>query len=248
MRIPQAIFTSLRGQRLEGYQLAGRSDEISEELARELTAWGPAHDSLLSENVHEGSVNFHPLEGDRYCLSLTSCAGSEYSRRAGGRVYTQMFVLSTEALLRFDNNPFLVLRAIEASGRTAIHDDVPPRLRSFPLVGRAVKVERQSPDSPLPESLASQVKPDSLAALSAAIAKSESVAVSASLPVRLLFAALMEMISPAERLRLSFSTGLRYCPRRPFRLFALPSDPAEKRQVQRQTGAAIVEINLAQAS
>ena len=237
MRIPQAIFTSLRGERLEGYQLAGRSEEISEELARELTAWGPAHDSLLSERADEPSVNFHVLADGRYCLSLTTCAGTEYSGRTGGRVYTQMFVLPAEALLRFNSNPFLVLRAIEASGRAAVQDQISPRLRSFSLVGRATEADNQSPESQ-----------DSLSAMAAAVLKHECVAVDAKLPVRLIFAGLMPLLPPAERLRLSFSTGLRYCSRRPFRLFALPSDPTEQRQLQRQTGAVVVDINVEQVS
>ncbi|MBC7852560.1 MAG: hypothetical protein IAF94_03905, partial [Pirellulaceae bacterium] len=86
MRIPQAIFTSLRSQKISGYQLAAKSSEIGDELARELTVWGPAHDSLLDETALEPSVNFHPLGQDHFCLSLTSSAGAEYSSRAGARV------------------------------------------------------------------------------------------------------------------------------------------------------------------
>ena len=33
------------------------------------------------------------MGGKWYCLSRTVCSGAEYSGRAGGRVYTQMFLL-----------------------------------------------------------------------------------------------------------------------------------------------------------
>ena len=170
MRIPQAIFTSLRGQRIAGYQLAATSDGIDDELARELTSWGPAHDSLLDESTEEPSINFHPLGLDHFCLSLTSSAGAEYSGRAGARIYTQMFVLPREALARFENNPFRILRVIEASGRAATHDEVPPRLRSIPLVGKAGEADLDNL-----EQILEQLGPEPLTNLAAAVLDSSSV-------------------------------------------------------------------------
>src|SRR5687767_6025430 len=110
MRLEQAIFTSTRGSRLNGYQLAARSNGVSEELAKELTTWGPTHDSLWDTRHDARSVNFHPLSTGTYCLSCTTIAGEEYSGRGGGRIYTQMFVLPGEALTRFAHDPFLILR------------------------------------------------------------------------------------------------------------------------------------------
>lgn len=237
MRIPQAIFTSLRGQRLAGYQLAAKSDEIDDELARELNAWGPAHDSLLDEAADEPSINFHPLGTEHFCLSLTSSAGAEYSCRAGARIYTQMFVLPREALTRFDNNPFLVLRAIEAGGRAAIRDDLPPRLRSLLLVGRAGGVEPSS----LGE-LFEEVEPASLTDLASTVLESSSVGLATSLPAGPLFSALFQLVPLADRLKVSFTTGLRYSPRRPFRLFLLPGDPTARRQFKRLSGVTVVEL------
>src|SRR5215211_7377486 len=116
MRLEQAVFTSIRGGRMDGYQLAARSGGISEALAKELTGWGPAHDSLWDTRRDARTVNFHPLSTGDFCLGWTSIAGAEYSGRGGGRVYTQMFVLPHEALLRFACDPFLVLRALSAAG------------------------------------------------------------------------------------------------------------------------------------
>ena len=238
MRIPQAIFTSLRGERLEGYQLAAKSEEISEELARELNTWGPAHDSLLDVNGAEPSINFHPVSQDCYCLSLTSSAGAEYSGRSGARIYTQMFILSREALLRFDNNPFLIRRAIQAAGRELVHAELPGRLRSIPLVGRASETGSST-------RLSQQFERDALWNLVKTVVESPSVAIVTTLPTPALFAALFDCLSPEHRLRVSFTTGLRHSPRRPFGLYLLPSDPTVRRQLQRQTGVSVVEWEAA---
>jgi GTPase-associated protein 1, N-terminal domain type 2 len=241
MHIPQAIFTSLRGQRIAGYQLAAKSEEIGDALARELNTWGPAHDSLLDDVTDEPSVNFHPLGQEHFCLSLTSSAGAEYSGRAGARIYTQMFVLPREALARFDNNPFLILRAIEAAGRAAVHEDPPRRLRPIALVGRAGENDLGS-GKPSFEHFT-----PSLSSLASTILDSSSVGLAAPLPPRLLFSALFHLLPWEERLTTSFTTGLRHSPRRPFRLFRLPSDPATLRQFQRQSGVTVVELNSSAA-
>lgn len=237
MRIPHAIFTSLRGERLEGYQLAATSEEVTKELARELNTWGPAHDSLLDEHSLEPSVNFHPLSGDYYCLSVTRSAGAEYSGRAGARIYTQMFLLSPEALARFGNNPFLIRRAIQAAGRELVLADPLSRLRSFPLVGRAG--DSDSGDS---EQQGEQVSPEALQRLASTVVENPAVALATLGSPATLFAALFQRLTPEHRLQVSFTTGLRHSARRPFRLFVLPSDPAVRRQFQRQIGVTVFEL------
>jgi len=237
MRIPQAIFTSLRGQRMAGYQLAATSEEIGDDLARELNVWGPAHDSLLDESAEEPSVNFHPLGAEHFCLSLTSSGGAEYSGRAGARIYTQMFILSREALARFDNNPFLILRAIESAGRAAVYDELPQRLRSIPLVGHAGEADVSRLEQQL-----EQLESEPLISLATAVLESPSVGLATSLSARSLVSALFRLLPREKRLKVSFTTGLRHSPRRPFRLFLLPSDPVAQRHFQRQPGVTVVEL------
>jgi hypothetical protein len=235
MRLPQAIFTSVRGRRLDGYQLAARSEEIDEVLARDLQTWGPAHDSLLFPREGIESINFHPLLGGKwYCLSRTVCAGAEYSGRAGGRVYTQMFLMAPDGLERFANNPFLVLRALRAAGRLLVYDNVPESLRSLPLVGRAAGHEGEPSGDDPPAA--------NLAALENAIRKSPSVAVQGTRLVEPWFAALFRRLPMDERVRVSFSTGLKASLSRPFKLFVAPDDAAQQRQLARQSGVRIVDL------
>lgn len=236
MRLEQAIYTSIRSERLDGYQLAAASDGVDGELAKELSAWGPAHDSLWSAEPGTSSINFHPLAGDRFCLSRTILSGAEYSGRAGGRVYTQLLVLPGEALSRFANDPFLVLQAIEAAGRLVVFDQAPASLPTIPLLGRA---------SPMPaerlEALAEPFCADLIAELAAAFLDDEPVTVVTSLPAERLFQAALNQLSSQERRGVSFTTGLRPSPRRPFRVSTLPSDPSLVRQSQRTTGGRVIE-------
>jgi len=240
MRLEQAIFTSLQGSRLEGYQLAATSPGITAERARELTRWGPAHDSLASDLPTGRSVNFHRLEDDEFCLSCTTLAGSEYSGRGGGRIYTQMFVLSREVLERFANDPFLIVRALDAAGRLMVHDPVPDSLPRVPLVGRC-----QQPD---PQSIAEaldQIGSENLEEMVTSLANGQSVAVAATGQVEHLFQAVLHTLTPPERLTVSFTTGLKHSTCRSFRLFVLPNDGQILRQAKRQAGACVIDLTSA---
>jgi hypothetical protein len=44
------------------------------------------------------------------------------------------------------------------------------------------------------------------------------------------------------RTRYSFSTGLRFSPRRPFHIIALPEDPAEQRTLQKTASAKALDL------
>ncbi|MCI0361707.1 MAG: hypothetical protein L0211_24750 [Planctomycetaceae bacterium] len=236
MRLEQAIFTSVRSERLDGYQLAARSPGVSEELAKELTTWGPAHDSLWLEQPGATSINFHSL-GHAFCVSQTTLAGAEYSGRGGGRVYTQMIIVPREGMARFGNDPFLVLRALAASGRMTIYDVVPRELANIPLVGRAA-------DQP-PDWVAEMIEKagaETIAQLSEAVTEAEPVTAVTDLPVERLFQALFYQLEPAERLDVSFSTGLKHSGRRAFKLMFAPNDPTLVRQAQRTYPGKVVEV------
>lgn len=239
MQIEQAIFTSVRSQRLDGYQLAATSSGISPAVARELSVWGPAHDSLCSDQPDTTSVNFHPLVDDLYCISRTTLSGAEYSGRGGGRVYTQMLVVPREAMIRFACDPFLVLQAAEASGRLVVYGDVPDSLPPLRLLGRA------APSAARLGAVTSQVGAETLAELAAALAATDPVIVICDLPAGALIQAAFHRLTEQQRLTASFTTGLRHSARRPFRLSILPADPAMVRESQRSGCRVIEALQLA---
>jgi hypothetical protein len=237
MRLEQAIFTSVRSERLDGYQLAARSGGVSDDLAKELTGWGPAHDSLWATDLGSTSVNFHGLTDGRYCVSQTTLSGAEYSGRGGGRVYTQMAIVPREGLDKFGGDPFLVLRALTASGRMIVYDNVPSELPSIPLIGRAAP----EPPAWIAE-VVTKAGEETIAELTEAATHQGFVTVITDLPVERLFQALLHQLHLAERLDVSFTTGLKPSSRRPFKLSIVPDDPALVRQSQRLQSGKVIEV------
>jgi GTPase-associated protein 1, N-terminal domain type 2 len=237
MRLEQAIFTSVRGARLDGYQLAAASPGINSQLAKELTGWGPAHDSLWSVEPGAKSVNFHRLSEELFCVSQTSIAGAEYSGRGGGRVYTQMLVVPGEVLARFAGDPFQIIQAVSASGRMLIHEQLPDSLPTIPLLGRGSELGPSTAAD-----LICRIRAETLAELTEVLASNWSMTVVTNLPVPRLFQAVLQQLSLSERMEISFSTGLRPSSRRPFKLSIAPNDPALARQSQRISGGRIIEV------
>jgi hypothetical protein len=235
MRVEQAIFTSIRGERLDGYQLAAMSSGVDAELARRLTPWGPAHDSLLDPSPGAVSINFHPLDEAWFVLSRTVRQGDEYSGRGGGRIVTHFFLLVRETLERFANYPLAVLRALVAAGRTRLPDPIPNRLLSFTLAGRA-----NNPFAGGKEE--EEVDPQALTALADLVRRESPASVVCSEPAETWLRALFAQLEPEQRLQASFTTGLRPTACRPFLISVVPDDPALLRQSQR-TGGTVVHLS-----
>ena len=137
MQVEQAIFTSCRTPRMDGYQLVAASRGITNEQADELSAWGPAHDSLLRTDARGGSINFHLLHDGVACVSKSLPAGAEYSGRSGPKVYTICLLVTPDLFARFANQPFRILDAAAAGGHLRVlvatagkpAADQPPRPR-----------------------------------------------------------------------------------------------------------------------
>ncbi len=226
--IEQAVFTSAVTDRAAGYQVVAASPGLCEEDIRELAVRGPSHGALLDPGPTATSINFHPLPSGAYCVSRTTAAGWEYSGRGGARVYTQCLAVPRPVLARFANNPFAVVRAALASGMIRVYDDVPPRLEAFRLPGRASAV-----DVGLLTQLRSQPGAEWMACLIQATLGSTSLGLAAGPSAERLIAGIIQCFPPRCRRDLSFSTGLRFSSRRPFRIFALADEVEEQRRVQR---------------
>lgn len=232
--VEQAIFTSIRGERMAGYQLTSRSPGIDDATAVQLSNWGPAHDALESR-LGRSSVNSHALDSDRVCISYTQLAGTEYSGRSGGRVYTNSFLLQRGALAPFQFNPFLLLRAFRGAGRTQPRRNPPETLEVFPLVGRASGGSSQSP-------LRSALDEASCEKLLWALAAGQPVYLAGDEPLESLFEEALHLLPLEDRAEISFTTGLRISPRRPFQFQAIPIDAVLIRQLQRNEQAVVVQL------
>ncbi len=236
--IEQAIFTSAETDAACGYQVIAASGGLEESELREIAAWGPSHGALLSEGPEAASLNFHRLHSGRYCASRTVHAGPEYSARGGLRVYTQCLIVPPGVLARFANNPFALLRAALANGTLRVYEEIPRRLSACTLTGRAAAV-----DTALLARLCSTPGAPWLAALLQAALDSVTIAVRGGPAPEALFAGILNCLPPACRIEFSFSTGLKFCSRRPFRMVALGHDPQEERRLRRLYHVAVLDLD-----
>ncbi|MFO7901758.1 MAG: hypothetical protein R6U98_03785 [Pirellulaceae bacterium] len=237
MCVKQAIYTSVRTGRNEGYQLAARSPGISDQEARELTQWGPGHDSLYHESADATSINFHYMESGIYCVSQTQLAGREYSGRGGRRVHTHLFLVPEQKLLRFANNPFRVMDALIAAGRVERAEQVPERLEPVNLVGRASSVNTNN----LKE-VVRHTGPHKLAVLVNAALNCERLGLVSKIPGKKLFRALLDLLPLPLRPAFSLTTGLRVSATRSYRLVVLPPLPDEQRRAVRQVHLDVLDL------
>jgi hypothetical protein len=204
---------------------------------RELRVWGPSHDSLVSTEDDAVSVNFHPLPSGAHCVSKTTPAGREYSGRRGRLVYTQCLVVPPEALLRFANNPFALLKAAFAQGSLCVHGQVPQSLAPFRLGGKAAAV-----DLALLGQLTDDPGPRCLGALVEYTLSSNSIVIVADRGRDRLIAGLINALPVECRTAVSFSTGLKPSPRRPFRLLGLADPSNDKSHLQRHPETFIFDL------
>jgi hypothetical protein len=230
-QVEQALFTSAQTPRGDGYQLVAHSPGLRPEDERELTAWGPSHDSLRDPNPGAVSYNAFRLPSGAYCVSRTVPDGQEYSRRGGFKVLTHYLIVPPAIMDRFGNSALGVIRVAIADG---VLDHVSERVHHLPsvtLTGKASVVDRTALDR-----VRSRLGPDLLAALVEKILGESSVSIVGGPPAESLIAAVLSCFPPECRCEFSFSTGLRFSRRRPFRIIFAPEDPKELKQFIRQSG------------
>jgi hypothetical protein len=182
------------------------------------------------------SVNYHILASGDCCVSRTLAAGQEYSGRRGPCIYTQFLIGRADDLAAFANHPFRLLSAAEHAGEITV-------LTNPPISLAPICLSDVPPGSENPASQLSMLAgPETCAAFADAIRGHECVGVYSRIPAARLFAELLDILSPADRATVTFTTGLRHSNQRRFRLFPLPENPAQRRQWLHQSGAREFEL------
>ncbi|MEN6404998.1 MAG: hypothetical protein ABFC77_00850 [Thermoguttaceae bacterium] len=240
-RIQQAIFTSVDVNRETDYQLIGGSEGLCEADARELAVWGPTCDGLLNVGPEAESLNFHPLPSGAYCLSHTVHAG--WQQGGGQRLHTHCLIVPTDILARFANHPIALSRAISEQGYWCDPSQTNPRLEPFCPTGGASPV-----DQALLRRLAVEPGPQRLATLVQAARDAVCLALVGRQSVEQLLAGLFSCLPLECRLEFSFSTGLKFSPRRPFRLVSLADDPTERLWIANYANVAVLDMDQEQAA
>ncbi|HEV3418538.1 MAG TPA: hypothetical protein VG056_17070 [Pirellulales bacterium] len=237
MTIEQAVFTSAQTVRSRGYQLVATSPGISPEVARELTTWGPSHGSLSTAGETANSINFHPIADGFWCVSQSIAAGEEYSGRGGARVYTQSFVIAAEEFVRFANNPFALLRAIRNRGLLKVQDSTATPLAPFQLPGRSAAV-----DEGIAAEFVERWGAERISWLIETMLAADTLLIVGADNRESLLAGMINCLPVECRPELTFSTGLIYSPRRPFRINAIVADEVETRRLARQPGMTLLNL------
>ncbi|HKD38360.1 MAG TPA: hypothetical protein VKB78_16215 [Pirellulales bacterium] len=235
--IDQVVFTSAKTDRSRGYQLVSASPGIGSEDARELAAWGPSHGSLCDGGPSGSSVNFYPLPSGRWCVGQSVAAGEEYSGRGGARVYTQSFIVDSDSLARFANNPFAVLRALRNQGLLTVENSPLSTLPSIELPGASPAV-----DEGVLANLVEHLGVERLLWLVETLTAADSLVIVGAVNRELLLAGLLNCFPAECRLELSFATGLVYSQRRPFRINAVSADNTEARRLKRQPQITVFDL------
>jgi hypothetical protein len=234
MLADQAVYTSARTPRFAGYHLVATSPGVTDDEARELAAWGPSHDALAG-GAAGASVQAHPLASGRYCVGRTWVAGTEYSGR-GQRVYTQSLLVSPETLERFGGNALALFQAADNDGLFAALERFPARLPPLPLSGSSPTVDEVELAQAVGE-----VGGDCLARLLDALLSLPQLAVAAGDRAQALVTGLLNCLPAEVRSEVTFATGLKFSPRRPYRMLLLPADFPDVRRIERQFGVHVID-------
>jgi len=233
----QAIFTSIDSPRGGGYQLAATSVGISPAEARELSTWGPSHDSLWETEEPARSYNFHRLQSGRLAVSRTIQGAAEFSGRGGRSVYTHFLVLNAEQFARWDSNPFEILRA--ATHTEHVLEPVPPRLSLW----HCELAEGRNRPQQISRLVERAGGPLNVAAALDAVLRHDAVAfVGTSTAIEAAMEVLLLLLPEETRSQISFATGLKYSPRRPARWIGLHGDQLQRRRLARQYQFEVVDL------
>lgn len=238
MLIEQAFYGSAQTSRGAGYQWLARSRGFAESTAAELLEWAPSHDSLCQDCTE--STSLIPLKDKSFAIGITTLDEQEYSQRGGRATRTHFLIVDAKILAKFANNPFALVNAVTAQGVNAKDIAENSELPQVRLCGRAAMVDHALTNYLISTYSTAWIR----VMLGGAIAGGPVYFAGLDRPAKAL-AGLLNFMPPAVRNQISFTTGLKDSPRRPFQLGVVSKDPVEKRRVARLRGATMIDLTLA---
>ncbi len=235
MLVEQAMFTSARGSRTQGYHLVAASPGVTDSHRRLLATWGPSHAALLDSGPDGESLNFHPLGEAWYALSRTITGGPEYSGRGGLALFTHYLLLREEHFALYQNHALWVAFLARARGLLRLCVDPPPMLNPIEL-----------PDEPLaarPELSEHCIVP--IHDVLRVIQFGQPVAVIGLQDPLPTLDRILRTVPFDQRLGISFSTGLVPSVQRPLRLqFFAHTNPAIQRYLTQEQIDYVAAVDL----
>jgi len=229
MQVEQATFTSANTHKLRGYHLVARSRSIDDELSRVLSMWSPSHASLVDKSQAASSLNVFPAGRDHVAFTRTIFGGPEYSGRGGLKVVTRILIFRTDQLAGFNGDLTAVVRLACARGLLHLHRIDGQQLPTVEFPETSITA---LPRDPISQDMGPSSYSGEVLQL---LATNRQVLVIGSQNPLSLVRDVLQQTPPANRVDLSFSTGLNPSVHRPFRIQFLPAvDDALKRRLDAQ--------------
>jgi len=196
----RAIFTSLPSATGEGYRFVAWSNGLRLEERQELTRRAPSHGALGGDGAGtRGLLHLKLQSSGRSGWGFVRVAGTEHTRRGGGRVWTDFLLGDTMVAARDAHHPHAL--------RAALQEEPPPK----PPIGSAalskVNVLRRVP----PEACEREARHIArAAAVAALLLDGRACVVAAGAEPVAVFEDAMHMLPRAFRAGLTASAGLRF--------------------------------------
>lgn len=211
MWLEQAVFTSSKTRRGEGYHVVAKSPGISASQVIALTRWCPSHASLQSTDVHAESTNYHPLSTDMVAVSRTVYGLKEFSGRGGLQVVTVAIVLRRSQLAGYENNCFRLARVARSLGHLRWRPQLPEQISPIEL-----------PNSEWSETFLqrelSDASDDTIGQVAGLLRTEQRVALIADSHPNQVAEQVVRRLPMEDRISCYFTTGLKWSKQRPFNL------------------------------
>ena len=232
MLLEQAIFTSGKTRKGQGYHLVAKSPGITGDVVIALNQWCPSHSSLATDSVNAESLNFHPLTPSTFAISRTVYGGKEYSSRGGLRVATMVLVLARAEFAGYGNNPLRMARMACALGHLRWTPTVTERLALVEL-----------PDEEFSESTLSFDYPQgNYGRIVDRVLAGRPIALVAESQGAGWLEGAMEELPTAQRLDFHFTTGLKWSKQRPFKFHLMNNIDEPTRLRMKSAGVDVLSV------
>lgn len=235
LQCDHAIFTSLPSRIGEGYRLVAWNVGVRPEERVELTRRAPSHGSLCPDS-QTAVVQMRLQSSGRVAWGFTRFAGTEHTRRGGGRVWTD-FLLCDEAGAQREG-----LHPVEFRAALAAEPAPKAQLGTAPLA--AIAVARRGSGEPAGGSrVAARV-----AAVAALLVSNRACVIAAGpAPVEMLEDSL-RMIPASLRGAISVGAGLRFSSARGVRASVTDRIDQETLRATRGQGVECIDVQTAPAA
>jgi hypothetical protein len=189
-------------------------------------------------------------ESDEWRVSSGEQGPGVFPALSASRADTHCLLLPVEVLARFGNNPWAVIDAASNCGlwrTTRESSDERAGDRRWPaspsvLAALSLEGGAAAADAALLERLAADLGPEAVAAMVQAAREAVCLAIAHASDPAALISGLFNCLPVECRLELSFATGLKFSPRRPFRIVAVPDDPAARQWIASYPNVVVLDL------